>query len=761
MAPLLRTRAERVGAVVGATLLGAIGFLPLFAGPGYEAALAAGLILPSIAAVTVALEVASARPAPLDALGRGAAVGALFAGIAFVLTLLHGLRAGFCDAWHGTLLFALGPAAGSILGGAWGAFAGLAAAHVARRRRRIAAAACLALSGPLAGVVISLWRFYTSPMVFAYDPFFGVFAGPLYDTVIRSLEPLATYRLGSLASLAAALVLVLHLEWRGERLHVCWIGRPGVVLLGALAAAASLTVTLLGARLGHFSTASSITRALGRSLESKRCRIVYDRTILGRDARLVGRQCDAQIAAIERYFGTRGPKRVTVFVFASAKQKGRLMGAAGTDIAKPWRHEVYVQAEPYPHPILGHELAHVIAGSFGEGPFHVSGPLDGWVPDPGRIEGVAVAAAPPDDANLTLEQWAHAMLDLKLLPDLHGVFRLSFFEENSSAAYTVAGAFVRWFHHVYGAAALRAWYGGVALPRVTGGKDLGALARDWRASLASVAVPPQAMNTARARFGRPAIFGRRCPHVVDRLGEQAGARLAENDYLGARRDYREVLELDPHDANALMGLGRCALRAGDEARARQRYEAIADNPHLTRMQQAGAQEALGDLDLSDGHVEQARQRYAKVASDVVDEDHLRELAVKRDTTQADARAAIVALLIGDPRLGTNFGVAAARLTEWADADPEDGTPDYLLAKNLYLQGRWREADRDLNAALGRKLSIASVRREAWRLRTVLSCAQGDFDAARRAYARWRAEPGIRRARQQGMARFMVLCHAGP
>ena len=38
------------------------------------------------------------------------------------------------------------------------------------------------------------------------------------------------------------------------------------------------------------------------------------------------------------------------------------MGAADTYIAKPWRREVYVQAAGYPHPVLGHELMHVLAG---------------------------------------------------------------------------------------------------------------------------------------------------------------------------------------------------------------------------------------------------------------------------------------------------------------------------------------------------------------------------------------------------------------
>ena len=42
----------------------------------------------------------------------------------------------------------------------------------------------LALAGPLGGIAISVARFYGSPMIFAYDPFFGYFSGALYDTVV-------------------------------------------------------------------------------------------------------------------------------------------------------------------------------------------------------------------------------------------------------------------------------------------------------------------------------------------------------------------------------------------------------------------------------------------------------------------------------------------------------------------------------------------------------------------------------------------------
>ncbi len=759
--PLARSTALCVAAVIAFVVLGAIGFLPLFGGPGYEAALAAGLVLPATAGIAAALEVSSRRPAPFDAFGRGAAMGLALAMLGYAVTLLHGLRVGFCDLPGGSELFGLGPGVGAVMGGAWGGVVGLVAARVERRRRRIAAAVVLALSGPLCGVLVSGWRFVSSPMVYAYDPFFGYFSGPLYDTVIDAAWKLFTYRIGSLCSLAATAVLMAHLgRDAAGRVQPRSIGRPGLVVVGLLAALGSLAVTAAGPELGHWNTTESITKALGRSLDSKRCRVVYSKNILDRDARLVGRQCDAHVRQIERYLGTHAPPRITVFLFESAGQKGALMGASDTYIAKPWRDEVYVQAAPYPHPVLGHELAHVIAGSFGAGPFHVAGPLDGLWPDPGRIEGVAVASAPPEDADLTLEQWARAMQKLELLPPLSQVFRLSFLGQNASTAYTVAGAFVSWFHDRFGADALERWYAGASLVAITG-RDLDALDGEWQKALEKVQVSPAAMVAAKARFDHPSIFGRRCPHVVDRLAQQAGGALGNNDYRSARTDYRELLELDPDNFGARMGLGTCDLRAGDSAAARKRYQAISTDPHTAKLNQLAAVEALGDLDLQQGKQSSAEQRYLAILPSILDEDHLRSLDVKRSPRTLLARRAIVDLLIGNPRLGTSWGVTAAALGRWSAEDPHDGTADYLLGRNFYTQGRWSVGAGHLDEALRRGIFDPIVQRELERMRVVVACARGKLDVAQRAYEHWYAEPGVSPARRAGTIRMAERCGLRP
>lgn len=755
--PLWRSPVQLAAGALAVAGTGFVGFLPLFGGPGYEAALAAGLLLPSAAAVATALEVTPGRAAPLSALGRGLASGAALAGLGYLVALLHGLRAGFCDPLEGSALYWLGGGAGALMGGAWGAAVGLLLSGWALRRAR-AAAVLGALGGPALGILGALYRFYATPMVFAFDHCFGYFAGTVYDTELGGLSTLATFRGGTLLGLLTAAAGAALLRREGRALALVAAPPRGLCVLVALGATGTIAHALGGARLGHWSTAGSIARELGGRLAGERCEVLHDAAIAADRARLVLRECEAHVRELEAFWGTRAPARIRVFLFASAEQKGRLMGATRTQIAKPWRAEIYLEQAPYPHPVLRHELAHVVAGSFGVGPFRVAGPLGGWLPDPGRIEGVAEASAPDDDGELTLAQWARAMRDLGQLPRLGEVFRLSFLGHGAAKAYTTAGAFTAWLAETHGAEAVRRWYGGARLEEVTGGADLGALEQRWYRSLDAVVVPERALPAARARFDRPAIFGRSCPRVVDRLDRVAATALGEGREAAARAGYEALLRLEPGNLRAQLALGTCALRRGDEAEARGRLERLAQDPERGAYDRGLAAERAGDLALLAGDVVAARAAYAAAAETVIDAARLRTLEVKAAfADDPAARAAIVELLVGDRDRGPNLLLAAARLGEWAGARPEDGTPLYLLGKNLYGDGRYREAAAYLDRALERALALPSVREEAWRMRLLAACAVEDLPAARRALAGFEALATPSPARRAGARAVAARC----
>src|SRR5450432_456888 len=753
---LWRSRIVRIAALVTGLAFLAFGFIPQFGGPGYESALGAGFVLPAAAALCAAFELSARRRTPLEAFGRGLSVGVALSALGLLIVLGHGLRVGFCDAAWGIELYLLGPFPGALLAGVWGAGIGLLAWRVPAGKRQRALCILGALAAPLCGIGLSLGRFYTSPMVFGFDPFFGYFAGPLYDTVIDPFWTLATYRAGTLLTLLGVGAVAAHFD---DNLAFLGLRRPWLSGVGAAALLGSATFIAEGTALGHFSTRASIEEALGQHLSGARCDVSYSSGILRRDALLFARDCDAELRADEAYFEVAGPPRVTAFLFASEAEKGRLMGASSTYIAKPWRREIYLQYSAYPHPVVGHELAHVVAGSFGVGPFRVSGPLGGLLPDPGRIEGLAVAASPNDNDDFTLDEWAKTLLELGLLPPLESVFRMGFLGQNSSTAYTVAGAFVAWFHDKFGAAALRRWYGGETVESVTG-KSLRELDAAWRADLSRVNVAPALLNEARVRFDRPALFGRHCPRIVDQLNGIDNQKLGSADTAGARAALAEVLRLDPHHTAAKFELAACSLKDGDETAALLAYAALAASPELAKLEQAGAREAAGDVLLRARRTVDARREYDAVASIVADEDRLRTLDVKRSPENELQRRAVVDLLIGNPVLGASFEVAAPRLAEWRAAEPENGLPQYLLGKNLFGRGRFAEAAEYLDQALAKQLSLPRVKREAWRTRLILACATSDSAAKTLALAALRADDGLSPARRATVERLARRCLAG-
>jgi formylglycine-generating enzyme required for sulfatase activity len=779
MEEMRRSRAQRVTTAVAAVSLGAIGFIPLFGGPGYEAALAAGIVLPALAAIATALDVSGAqrpeRPAggadPVAAVFRGIATGLWLAAVGLAVTGLHGLRAGYCDAVEGTSLFLLGPGAGAVMGGVYGSVVGFVAKRAGESaregrvasRRRIATAIGLSLAGPLIGIVVSLVRFYTSPMVFAFDPFFGFFAGTLYDSVISGLDRLATYRLGSLAtclavlSAAASLRARVALEGRGWwRSVVTGVSKtPLFFSLALLASAFSVWHGTQGTKLGHFQTASSIRDALGKSRLSARCELVYPSGTPEMEATALARECDGHVAELERFFALPKGERITVFLFGSTDQKGYLMGAATTYIAKPWRREIYIQRNGFPHPVMRHELAHVIAGAFGAGPFRVAGPLHGLIPDPGRIEGVAVAAAQEDE--LTVDEWAKAMKELELLPPLGRVFKLSFLGEPSSRAYVVAGAFVDWLRREYGVEALKAWYHGASLADVTRGASLDALEARFRSALDQRRVPADVLDVAKARFDQPAIFGRRCPHVVDRLAEEAGAALGRADTERARQLYKELLRLDPHDVGARLGLGTCALREGHVDAAQKSLSALAADPSLGRTVRGRVLENLADVSLAAGRGAEAKRLYDEVAMSVVDSDRLRTLEVKRYAAAGGGQGAIVLHLMGDLRYGREPTRAVAALSAWSVREPDVGIADYLIARLYTGSARYDLAAESLDRALSRSQPLRRVEREAYRLRLVSACALYDSAGVAAAFEGWKRLPDLRPKELRDMQNLVERC----
>jgi tetratricopeptide (TPR) repeat protein len=724
LTPLGRSRPQRIAGLVVLAEAIAIGFLPLFAGPGYEQAFATGLVAPSAVAVATALDGSENEgDKPFAAAVRGVESGVLAAALALAVAFLHGLRVGACDPLGGVRLFLLGPGVGCVLAGLWGAFA----AQLARgRSRRRLAAIALALAAPLGCVFAGVYRFWSSPMIFAFDPFVGYFSGTVYDTVIDPGPAMTSYRLGSLATIVSVLAAARTAEARpgGGVTFRARRGRARLLALAVVAAAVSLGVWVKGASLGHFSTPESIAKELGGKKSGKRCDVVHPATMRVDEVDLLVRDCDEELVAVERSMGIAGPARITAYFFRDAEEKKRLMGAANTYIAKPWREEVYLQLAPYPHPVLGHEIAHVVAGSAGQGPFRVAGAAGGLWPNPGLIEGMAEAAAPDED-EISDAVWTRAMMELGILPSLDRVFGFGFFGEASSKAYTIAGAFVGWARDRFGKDKVLAWYGGAPVTTAFGA-PLAALERDFRAHLGALPVSADLLATAKARFARPSIFGRACPHAVDELRKEGDVCRDSGRVEEALRKYGGALALDPADHGSRLSAAQLRARLEDRARGRAELQAISADERYPRTVRDRAEEALGDADWLDGQRAAAAAHYDVVAKRSLDEDMARTMEIKALGARDERLGPTVQrLLLGERTLPPDLLVSGLSLGAAIERSPSDPILRYLEGRNLSQRGRYAEARVALEASLASGAKEARITRETLRVLAVAICSMGD------------------------------------
>lgn len=733
--------------MISAFALGAVlfvlGFVPLLGGPRYEAALAAGILVPTWTGVWTALVLnREYRQGPRDPKGepktgvaramssKGWEVALSHSGVVFFVATLHGFRLGFCEPASGYALLALGPCFGAILMSQWAHVGVIGLRWSLGKRFSERALSWLAGLFPfflaLASAAIRFWHFYSSPTVFAYDPFVGYFSGPVYDTVSYEIGRLLSFRVGSFFTLGAlvwALSLVGVIPGQGAaRFHITLgSGKKAairsaflVVLVGG-----SSAHSVYSDRLTHTQSAASIQFALGRQLRVGPCKVVFSAGVERRVAENTAQECVGHLRQLENYFQIPMPPDVTVYLFADAKEKHLLMGAATTYIAKPWRREIYLQPASFPHPVLGHELAHVFTGQFGAGPFKVAGRMAGLLADPGRIEGFAVAAAPNEHSDGTLDEWTSAMKQIGLLPRLTQIFQLGFLSTSAARSYTAAGSFVDFVRREYGADVLRSWYGGAGLAPLTG-QSWEALESAWHRHLDAVTVPQAVLSISKPRFSRPGVFERRCPHAVDRATQAAG-RLCLSQPNRAIAWAKRAVQLDPLRADLEVALVRCAYAAGGRQTALAlAAQSLERSGRYSPEAQRTLHEFVGDLHYHAGRHAEAQAEYELELASTFGREAKRQVEFKLWGLQQPepVRSWVQELMTDVPGAARD---ASLLLGQWSSGGPSVSVAEYLLARRLTAAGDLEHAGSWWERLDVEKLPLQSLRKEAYRSRLLWAC----------------------------------------
>jgi hypothetical protein len=682
----------------------ALAFTARFDVLSYEFAVVIGIVAGLAAGHVGICAVAKARAdrSRSDAVGlTGSALAAcapLLVGPLVVISL-NATRVPNCDWGLGLAFYAAIPCVSVVYGACAGVFLGLLAST---SRRSL----LLWIGWVFACVALVVYAMLAHPAMCAYHSLAGYVRAALYDDDARITGTLLVARAftlllaGGFLSLAQA----THDSER-QRLRVpdMW-SRGGRVRERAVAVA--LLVLALGVwqwrgALGLRPNRADLQAALGASRETAHFVIYYDASsAAARNIDLIADDHEFRYAQVREFFGFHVGRKIGSYVYPDAGTKQRLMGAKDAHMADPFNREMHLNYRDFPHASLKHEIAHVFTGEL-----H---PLMKVSRAPGLVEGVAVAAA-WDEGRLTAHQWAKAMRELDMLPDVTDLMSLRGFWRTSAArSYVTSGSFVRWLRDVHGAEALATTY---PFGRFEAhyGSSLVALRDEWLTFLDGVALSDGDKEEARRRFARGSVFQRDCAHTLANIEDQAWASYYSGDYAGARRGFERVAAIEPANARARWRVVQMRMAEGDWEAAREAASAMLADTRLDSTYSDQARETVADAAWRAGLLEDASSAFSRLAAAAHDPSDKRRVGVKL--------AALALSPEHQTQVQAYFEWQTPRLRLYRLRELTAGSPDwplghYLLGRALSAAEAWEESVASLSRGEEIGLPSAEFARES-------------------------------------------------
>lgn len=722
----LRMYVARFGAEILALVFGiALTFDRLLGLPGAESSLLVGALFSPIVGIAVALD--GRVPKKLGLISASLLRGALLFSLVIAPLYAHSLFEPFCGPRDAALFLSFGALPGFLLAALLGVFARV---YLKQRAFRIAFVLALTLGSIVLGVLEFLW----TPGIAIYGEFGGYLPGTFYETGRKFPPEFLSYRLGSLffgLALLGGIGLKLTPSRKVEMGLLLGIGLVGYGI-----------VRVNAVELDHATSVKKIDEALGGIAVSERCRLHYPRELRPDLRALHLDECERFIAHVEALLGLEARREpIDVFLYRSSNEKRRLMGAGQIQLAKPWRSEVHLVIDRFPHPVLAHELAHVLGAEISTGLFGVPGAFFGIIPNAGLIEGFAVALAFNEALELDPHQASRALLELNRLPPLRDLTSLSFVRHPSSNAYAAAGSFLRFVLEREGAEKLKTIYRQSSLAPL--GRSVAEIEEGFHRFLREIELPEGALELAAARFSRPSVFHASCPHETAQLRAQLGSDRAAGDLDAMLETAETILAVEPADLTARLARVRALALSGAKAKAQNAHDELMALNYPAPIV-ARSFLTLGDAAWLRAERDEAEAYFREALELPMSEDERRNLQLRLYAMErgGEIESAIRTLFLGEDGRGAD-SITVMNLSRKLDEAGEISLGAYLAARQLYFREAYRDALERLEQG-GGALPTPEFERE--RIRMLLHClvALGELDRARVLSAQYEGNPSFSR-----------------
>lgn len=721
---LAKTRTFRVSVVlhflVGTFMLG----FPLFAVMGFERALASSLLAsvttPLLASTAFDLQLRSRESEPLKWWGATILWSLLLLIPSWLIGLVYEALTQSCD-------YQLGSEFMILLGGGnivvTSVISMVFAYGSPARLRRPIVTVVLTYALIACWLFLGLWRLYEEPQIFTYISPLGYWPGSIYDEGLSVSPSLWAFRAyGLLASLGIAfgirsVIHPPHWTFAARRPH------PLFVLLSTMSLTLGSWTYMTGGARSFRLNRAAIQKELSLKVETEHFILHADPSITLKKLKQLAQEHEFRFDQLSHYFGTKPNATIRSFIYRSGQQKGQLMGAYNTQIARPWHLEIHIDGASIPHRVLKHELAHVFASRLATGFLKVP-TWWGIVPNIGLIEGIAVAADNPVN-ELTLHEWAAAMLKLQRLPNLSkSLDPAGFWSISSSRAYTATGSFVAWLVKQYGISRFAQLYAGESFEAAYQ-RSAASLEADWRTALKSIPLDPAALRMAEHRFSRPSIFEKVCARTSANFESTLFQHIRSGNLSEAHTLVTKILDFRPSEPRFLVMLAWAYLRQENFAEAQAVAQRAVELEGATEKARAQALEILGHLAWADSNFDLARNYFSEVLGLQLSSPSLRLQTARLAALDRSPSIRSVLRAYFEGRL--THGRDLLSLSSLAQDNESDPLINYLFARRLEHAQAGKQAITYLNQTDA--LPSASLQDEARLMKARIAWMVGDYPLA--------------------------------
>ena len=540
------------------------------------------------------------------------------------------------------------------------------------------------------------------PPVFAYHPIIGYFPGPIYDNLI-SITPTFLISRGQTILWTVLFITLLfqaceinrttdfipRLRWS----NLFWYSSVGTVwkiIPVCLIIMAVIGIEIYSGKIGIRPSRNDIAQELGGYRETEHFEIYYARE-LEEEIALFVEDCEFRYYQLSEYLQIGNTQKVRAYLYSSPEQKKRLIGAGSTFVEDPFGHGFHLHTQGFPHPVLKHELAHVLTANWS--PWNVSLNV-------GVHEGVAVAAD-WDEGKLTGHQWAKAMRHLEVAPPLTSVMSLGFWKHASSRSYLLAGSFIRFLIDTYGIEKIKNTFpiGNISKSY---NKDLYILENEWIEFLNNIQLEEKDITYAKTRLLRGGIFEQVCAHEMAALSNQAWKKYYNKDYISAIQTFQVMLNHEPNNSRTKRGMMFSAFRSGDNELATSIAKNISsDNKALYR---AEAAQLLGDIYWFQDDLDAARRSYNHASKlkprESIEHKNLKRIAALSKSYTMDSTDKLSKVLLPqNQHNNVKNGTKIALLLQIINAQPNEWLAYYLAGEILHIEGAWEISSQYIHHAI--------------------------------------------------------------